>query len=93
MHGMYHLHTISLFDVTANEVFCKALFSVLPGFHTAVLRKPDLYGPALCVMALPLVLLWSLQMAPDSGCSSGVLLGHAIIASLCLWLTLTCIYR
>lgn len=44
------------FDVAEPlDVIKRALFSMCPGTHGSLILKPDLYGPALCVLALPQV--------------------------------------
>lgn len=52
---MYDLK--ELFSINPSDVISRVFNSFLPGWHSVVLLKPDLYGPMIAVFMLPQVLI------------------------------------
>jgi hypothetical protein len=92
VHNFYNKELKEIFDVSPLEILYRISNSFIPGKHSAILSKPDMYGPIIAVMSLPQVLLLSLEVH-RSGCSQSSLLGNAVIVSLCLWIGLSLMYR
>ena len=55
VHRVYTHDLRVLFDVEPHEVFVRVCNSFLPGWHSSVLQKPDLYGPMVAVLTMPQV--------------------------------------
>lgn len=92
LHEIYAYDMKELFDVSPGDVLQRVVSSILPGYHTPLLQKPDLYGPFLAVLSMPLVFLVCLE-ASKQGCDRSDLLGNASVVSLCLWVGLSGLYR
>ena len=65
--------------------------SFIPGRHSDIMQKPDIYGPLVATLTLPLVVLLCLQVN-DLGCSRSEMLKTAIVTSFCLWWGLSSLY-
>ena len=52
---MYDLK--ELFNVESSQVASRIINSFLPGWHSPILLRPDVYGPLLAVFMLPQVFL------------------------------------
>jgi hypothetical protein len=92
VHRIYTHDLRVLFDVEPSEVFIRICNSFLPGWHSQVLLKPDLYGPIIAVLMMPQILLLSMGVTRH-GCNQSSLLGNAVVVSLCLWIGLSSLYR
>ena len=55
VHRVYTHDLRVLFDVEPHEVYVRVCNSFLPGWHSSVLQKPDLYGPMVAVLTMPQV--------------------------------------
>jgi len=91
VYGFYQWDLKEGFRVTPQRSISRIFNSVLPGRHGQLIQQPDLYGPLLATLSLPLVLL--LCIAHGGGCSRAKILGHAVVTSLCLWVGLSTLYR
>ena len=60
------------------QVFTRVLNSFIPGWHSPLLLKPDLYGPLIAVFIMPQILLLSMGVTRH-GCNQTSLLGNAVI--------------
>lgn len=87
---MYELKDI--FNIKPAEVWSRVKLSFIPGTQKAILKSPDMYGPAMAVFLLPQVLLLSMEFTPH-GCSQSALLGNTVVISLCIWVALSAVYR
>mmetsp|Transcript_27612 Transcript_27612/g.39197 ORF Transcript_27612/g.39197 Transcript_27612/m.39197 type:complete len:718 (+) Transcript_27612:13-2166(+) len=87
---MYDLK--DLFNVESSQVLSRIINSFLPGWHSPILLRPDVYGPLLAVFMLPQSLLLSMEIS-KVGCNPTSQLGNAVVVSLCLWIGLSAIYR
>jgi hypothetical protein len=92
VHRIYTHDLRVLFDVEPSEVFIRICNSFIPGWHSPVLLKPDLYGPFIAVLMMPQILLLSMGVTRH-GCNQSSLLGNAVVVSLCLWIGLSSLYR
>jgi hypothetical protein len=54
-HQLYTVDLKSLLNVEPVEVWNRVVNSLLPGWHTAILLEPDVYGPTIGVFCLPQV--------------------------------------
>eukprot|EP01035_Chromulina_nebulosa_P027670 gene27670-36420_t len=87
---MYDLK--ELFNVESTQVISRIINSFLPGWHSPILLRPDVYGPLLAVFMLPQSLLLSMEIS-KVGCNPTSQLGNAVVVSLCLWIGLSIMYR
>ena len=92
IHRLYTHDLKVLFDIAPAQVWTRILNSFIPGWHSPLLLKPDLYGPLIAVFIMPQILLLSMGVTRH-GCNQTSLLGNAVIVSLCLWCGLSALYR
>ena len=64
---MYAYDLKELFAISPLEITRRVMSSVLPGYHSPLLQRPDLYGPSVAVFAMPQVFLLCLE-ASEQGC-------------------------
>ncbi len=57
-----------------------------------MIRKPDLWGPSVGVLCLPLVLLMSMEVTKN-GCNQSSTLGNAFVISVMLWIALSGFFK
>ena len=88
----FYMGAIDMFSVDPKEVLNKIKCTFLPGYHVAVLAKPDLWGPLFGVFCLPQSLVLSLDVSKH-GCNQASMLGNAVVISISVWLGLSIFYR
>lgn len=92
IYGIYQYDMKEAFNVSLNHVSWRALMSFVPGRHSDIIQKPDIYGPLLAALTLPLVVLMCLQVN-ELGCKRTEMLHSSVITSLCLWIGLSTLYQ
>mmetsp|Transcript_8914 Transcript_8914/g.14815 ORF Transcript_8914/g.14815 Transcript_8914/m.14815 type:complete len:736 (+) Transcript_8914:105-2312(+) len=92
VHNFYAYDLKEIFNIEPAGVVARIRNSFLPGWHTLVLVKPDLYGPLLAVFMLPQSLLISMEISRH-GCNPTSQLGNALVVSLFIWVGLSSVYR
>jgi hypothetical protein len=91
LYGLYQYELKEDFKITPREVMDRIMNSVIPGRHSKLLEKPDLYGPLMATAFLPQILLLCMEVK-DGGCSRASILGSTVVTSFCLWLGLASLY-
>jgi hypothetical protein len=82
-----------IYSIHPKDVVARIRGAFYPGRPLKeMLRKPDLWGPSVGVLCLPLVLLMSMEVTKN-GCNQSSTLGNAFVISLTLWMALSAFYR
>lgn len=82
-----------IYSILPHEVMGRIRGAFYPGRRVKeMIRKPDLWGPSVGVLCLPLVLLMSMEVTKN-GCNQSSTLGNAFVISVMLWVALSGFYR
>lgn len=82
-----------IYSIYPHEVLGRIRGAFYPGRRVKeMMKKPDLWGPSVGVLCLPLVLLMSMEVTKN-GCNQSSTLGNAFVISVMLWIALSGFYR
>jgi hypothetical protein len=85
----FYSNTIDLLVVDPIEVLGKIQETyILSRNYELILKRPDLWGPLVAVIALPESLLLSLEVTKH-GCNQSSMLGSGVIVSFSIWIGLS----